>query len=103
VDVQLSVPLHRTRIDAIATSLVVDVRELISAVTFYCANKADIQKAVTDVEAAAEIRNNDAAAGPILADVQALTFSIFGHGPIVRPEVGEMAVRALRAQCQDVL
>jgi len=54
------------------------------------------------VAAAAENRNNDAAAGPTLADVQGLAFSIFGHGPIVRPEVGERAVRALRAQCQDV-
>ena len=66
-------------------------------VQFYCANKANIQKAVTDV-ATAEDHNSDAAL-PTLADVQALALSILGHGPIMCPEVGKMMVSALRAQC----
>jgi hypothetical protein len=96
---QLSVQPHHSRKALLVASIQQDVREMVVAVQFYKEHRVQMQEQVTAILEAGRVVSQQA---PTLEDVEALGFSIFGHGSIARPEIGEMAVRALRAQCSDV-
>jgi len=73
-----------------------DAGEMITAIHYYQEHRVQIQQTMT------AFPSLDGARVPTLTDVEALGFSIFGHGSVTRPEVGEMALRSLRAQCAEV-
>jgi len=98
-----------------------DVREMTAAIQFYryasgpnasskIANQASrlrsehrvqVQEAITAVLTSGGF---DGDRSPDLTDVDDLGFSIFGDGSLgrIEAEVGEMAVRLLRAHCPEV-
>ena len=93
---QLSVVPHRSRLEMICAGNKEDAGEMITAIHYYQEHRVQIQQTMT------AFPSLDGARVPTLTDVEALGFSIFGHGSVTRPEVGEMALQTLRAQCSEV-